>query len=134
MASIDVQERECSRKDGLGLSFLVLHLSIGGFVLTGWLISSFEALVFYLILLPVMALQWIINRRSCLINNIETWLRTGRWRDPVVNPEEGRFLETLCDRLFALRPDPGAMDRMSYVVVVLLWLLGLGHLSAFFLA
>jgi hypothetical protein len=81
-----------------------------------------------------MALQWIINRRSCLINNIETWLRTGRWRDPVVNPEEGRFLETLCDRLFALRPDPGAMDRMSYVVVVLLWLLGLGHLSAFFLA
>jgi hypothetical protein len=134
MASIDVQEREGWRKDGLGLSFLVLHLSIGGFVLTGWLISSFEALVFYLILLPLMAAQWVFNQRSCLINNFETWLRTGRWRDPCANPEEGRFLEALFDRLFALRPLPGAMDRLSYATVVLLWLLGLGHLSAFFLA
>ena len=131
MASIDVQEREVSRKDGLGLSFFVLHLGIGGFVLTGWLISSFEALVFYLTLLPLMAVQWAINRRSCLLNNLETWLRTGRWRD-ACNPEEGRFLETLCDRLFAVRPGPAAVDRLSYTAVFLLWLLGLEHLSAFF--
>jgi hypothetical protein len=134
MSSVDVQERECSRKDGLGLSFLALHLSIGGFVLTGWLISSFEALIIYIVLLPLMALQWIINERSCLINNVETWLRTGRWRDSSVNPEEGHFLETMFNRFFALRPGPGAMDRLSYAAVVLLWLLGLGHLSAFFLA
>ena len=134
MASVDVQERESSRKDGLGLSFLALHLSIGAFMLTGWLISSFETLVIYLILLPLMAVQWAINERSCLLNNLETWLRTGRWRDQCVNPEEGRFLEMLFDRFFALRPGPSSMDRLSYAAVVLLWLLGLGHLSAFFLA
>ena len=128
MASIDVQERAVSKKDGLGLSFLMLHLGVGGFVLTGWLFASFEALLLYLFLLPAMAVQWALNRRSCLINNLESWLRTGQWRDPCSH-EEGQFLEMLCDRLFALRPGPAAVDRISYATVLLLWLLALGHLS-----
>ena len=134
MASVDLQELQGARKDGLGLSFLIVHLTIGGFVLTGWLISSFEVLIIYLTLLPMMAGQWAINERSCLINNLESWLRTGRWRDPCNNPEEGRFLEMLCHRLFAARLAPTFVDRLSYASVLLLWLLGLGHLSAFFMA
>ena len=133
MASIDIQERDAPKKDGLGLSLFALHLGVGGFVLTGWLLTSFEALTFYLVLLPVMAAQWALNRRSCLINNLESWLRTGRWRDPC-SREEGRFLEMLCDRMFAMRPGPIAVDRLSYATVILLWLLALGHLSELMLA
>lgn len=128
MASIDIQESCGPRRDRLGLSCFLFHLAVGAFVLAGWLISSYEALMFYLVLLPAMAMQWAINRGSCIINNLESWLRSGRWHDPG-NLEEGGFLLMLCDWMFAMRPSPVAMDRFSYVVVLFLWLLALGHFS-----
>src|SRR5258705_5785993 len=133
MALIDIQERMAPKRDRLGLSCFLLRMGLGGFVLTGWLIASTEALLFYLLLLPAMATQWVVNRDSCMINNIETWLRTGHWRDPD-NGEDGRFLIMLCDWLFAVRPNPGAVDRFSYSAVLALWLLGLGHFSLLALA
>ena len=128
MASIDIQESCGPRRDRLGLSFFLFHLAVGVFVLAGWLISSYEALTFYLVLLPAMATQWAVNKGSCIINNFESWLRTGQWRHPS-NPEEAGFLMMLCDWMFAIRPSPIALDRFSYAVVVFLWLLALGHFS-----
>ena len=128
MASIDIQDSCGPRRDGLGLSCFAFHLMVGAFVLIGWLLSSYEALVFYLLLLPAMATQWAINRGSCVINNLESWFRTGHWRDPR-NPEEGGFLLMLCDWLFTIRPSPLALDRLSYAGVIFLWLLALGHVS-----
>ena len=128
MASIDIQESYGPKRDSLGLSFFVFHLVVGAFVLAGWVISSSEALMFYLVLLPAMATQWAINRGSCIINNVESWLRTGHWRDPT-NSEEGGFLLMLSDWFFTMRPSPVAIDRLSYAIVVFLWLLALGHFS-----
>jgi hypothetical protein len=127
MASIEFQQRAIPKKDGLGLSFFIFHSGVGGFVLAGWLISSFEALLVYLLLLPAMALQWAVNRRSCIINNLESWIRTGQWRDPH-NCEEGAFLLTICESVFAVRPGRVALDRVSHGTVLSLWLLGLGHI------
>lgn len=127
MASIDIQEAAGPRKDRLGLSCFILHLAVGAFALTGWLIASFDALMVYLVLLPAMATQWAVNRRSCIINNLESWFRTGHWHDPQ-NPEEGGFLLMIFDWVFAVRPSPVALDRLSYGVVCVLWLLGLTHL------
>ena len=126
MALIDIQERMAPKRDRLGLSCFVFHVVFGAFVLAGWLISSTEALLFYLVLLPAMATQWAVNQGSCVINNIEPWLRTGRWRDHEQG-EDGRFLAMLCDWLFAMRPDPAALDNLAYSVVLFLWCLGLGH-------
>ena len=128
MASIDTQESAGPRKDSLGLSCFILHTAVGGFVLAGWLISSHEALMVYLVLLPAMATQWVVNRRTCIINNLESWIRTGHWHDPQ-NSEEGGFLLMISDWLFAIRPHPVAIDRFSYFVVFSLWLLALGHIS-----
>jgi hypothetical protein len=108
-------------------------MAVGIFVLAGWLISSTEGLLLYLLLLPAMATQWAVNQGSCVINNIETWLRTGHWRDPE-SGEDGRYLAMLCDWLFAMRPDPAALDRLSYSVVLFLWVLGLGHFFSLTLA
>jgi hypothetical protein len=133
MALIDIQERMGPKRDRLGLSCLIFHLAVGAFVLAGWLISSTEALLLYLLLLPAMATQWALNRGSCVINNIETWLRTGRWRDEE-NGEDGRYLIMLFNWLFAMRPDPASLDRLSYSVVLFLWILGLGHFFSLALA
>ncbi len=80
-----------------------------------------------------MATQWAVNQGSCVINNIETWLRTGHWRDPE-NGEDGRYLVMLCDWLFAMRPDPSSLDRFAYSTVLILWILGLGHFFSLTLA
>jgi len=133
MAWIDVQERMGPNRDGLGVSCLIFHLTVGTFILAGWLISSTEALLFYLALVPAMATQWAVNQGSCIINNIETWMRTGRWRDEE-RGEDGRFLVMLSDWLFAVRPDAGAVDRLSYSVLLVLWCLALAHFSVLTLA
>jgi hypothetical protein len=133
MALIDIQERIGPKRDRLGHSCLIFHMAVGAFVLAGWLISSSEGLLFYLLLLPAMATQWAVNRGSCVINNIETWLRTGRWRDQE-NGEDGRYLAMLFDWLFAVRPAPAALDRLSYSTVLFLWVLGLGHFFSLTLA
>ena len=128
MASIDIQESTGPRRDGLGISCFIFHIGVGGFVLGGWLLTSTDALLCYLAVLPAMATQWAINRGSCLINNVETYLRTGRWRDPH-RGEDGKFLLMLCDWLLSVRPSQAAVDRFSYSVLMVLWFLALGHVS-----
>ena len=134
MASVDYDDRrECQlgpRLDGIGLSFLISHLVIGAYILLGWTVPYEPALAFYLLLLPMMMTQWYVNRGSCVINNFESWLRSGRWRDPA-NPQEGGFLLMLCHWMFRVRPQPAVLDRVSYATVLVLWLLAAYRYSWF---
>lgn len=137
MASIDYDNRrECQtgpRLDGIGLTFFITHLAIGFYILVGWIVSSPPVLAFYLLLLPLIATQWYVNRGSCVMNNMESWLRSGRWRDPS-NPEEGGFLLMLCRSFFRVRPHPLVLDRFSYAAVLILWLLAASRFSWFAMA
>jgi len=137
MASIDFHDRdECRvgpRLDGLGLSFLLSHLAVGAYILFGWIVSSPPALAFYLLLLPAIVTQWYVNRGSCVMNNLESWLRSGRWRDPH-NPEEAGFLLMLCRWLFRIRPHPAVLDRFCYATILVLWLLAVSRFSWFAMA
>lgn len=132
MASLDVQpERICTKAlapktDALGVGLLSFHLFVGLFIVLGWIVSSQLALAFYLLLLPIVALQWYVNRGSCVLNNFETWLRTGCWRDPETG-EDGRFLLMLSSWLLNLQPGRASVDRLSYFVVLVLWLAGFTH-------
>ena len=137
MSSIDFDHRnECQagpRLDRLGFSFFITHVAIGAYILFGWLVSPAPALTIYLLLLPAIATQWYVNRGSCVMNNIESWLRCGRWRDPA-NPEEGGFVLMLCQWLFRARPHPVVLDRFCYATVVLLWVLAASRFSWFAMA
>jgi len=131
MASIDCDDRLAHagpRSDRLGLSLFTLHLFISTYVLAGWMVSSPSGLLFYLLLLPAIATQWRVNRGSCVINNLESWLRSGLWHDPT-NREEGAFLLMLCEWLFRVRPRPKDLDALSYATVFVLWLLACSHYS-----
>ena len=138
MASTDFQDpiyRNCAqlappgpRTDGLGRALFVFHALIGVYLLIGWLAADALLLAVYLVLLPVIAVQWLLNQGSCVLNNIESWLRHGRWRDPR-NHEEGGFLMMLADWLFRWRPSRTALDLVSYATVAALWTLGFAHLS-----
>jgi len=93
------------------------------------MIPSVSALIFYLVFLPLVAMQWLINRGSCVISNIETLLRTRRWRDPE-SQREGRFISAIALSLFGFKARPSTVDSLSFGAIFVLWLLGFLHLSA----
>ncbi len=91
-------------------------------MLFGWVMPS----LVYLVLLLLIGLQWRFNQGCCVINNFESWLRTGHWRDPD-SKEEGTFLLMLCEWLGRVRPEPKVLDRTSYGTLTVLWLFGFGR-------
>ena len=86
------------------------------------------ALIFYLVFLPAMFLQWRMNSSSCVLNNIESLIRTGRWRDPA-NREEGAWLRTLVNDKTGWNLSARGMDVFMHSVMLLFWLLALARLQ-----
>ncbi len=92
------------------------------------MIPSTSALVFYLVFLPLVAMQWLVNRGSCVIGNIETLIRTRRWRDPDTM-REGRFISTIALSVVGFESRPSTVDALSFGAIFVLWLLGFVHLA-----
>ena len=94
-------ERERSRRpifhglyfDGLRLVLLSVHLAIIAYVSFGWLVPSRPWLLGYLLALPLIALQWLVNGGSSIVNNFENLARKGAWNDDE-NEFEGAFFQT----------------------------------------
>jgi hypothetical protein len=128
MASIDCEEdRRGPKTDLIGISLFAIHAGVSTYLMCGWIVSSIDSLAFYLLLLPVIALQWHVNLSSCVLNNFESWLRTGCWRHPS-NREEGGFLLMLSDWLFGVRPSAELLNGLAYATLVVLWTVGAAHL------
>ena len=92
--------------------------------LSAGLRPGMAALVFYLFFVPAVALQWQFNANACVLNNLESWLRSGQWRDPS-NREEGAWLATLCRGLSAAF-GPG-LWRSTSSPMPCFWRFGLWH-------
>jgi hypothetical protein len=65
--------------DKLHFWFFAIHLGIVVYVALGWLITSRVALYFYALLLPAIALQWLLNGGCSIVNNFENVVRGGSW-------------------------------------------------------
>ena len=115
-------------RDALGWLCFVLHLALVIFALLGWLMPWRPALIFYLCYIPVMFLTWQLNDGSCVLNNVETLIRTGKWRNPA-NREEGAFLKTLVEDVTGFQPTKRQMNTVIYCLITVFWALGLGHLA-----
>ncbi len=115
-------------RDALGWVCFVLHLALVIFAFLGWLMPWRAALIFYLCYIPVMFLTWQFNDGSCVLNNIETLIRIGKWRNPA-NREEGAFLKTLVEDVTGFQPTKRQMNNVIYCLISIFWILGAGHLS-----
>ncbi len=114
-------------RDLLGKVCFSLHVAILIVILAGWAIPARAALIFYLVLLPGVVLHWRLNANSCVLNNLESWIRNGRWRDPD-NREEGQWLRTLIKDVTGLEVSRTQMDVLVYGTLAVLWGVGLWHL------
>ena len=119
------------RRDLLGLACFYLHLAVMLLILGGWA-GPRAGLIGYMIFLPLVVLHWKLNRNTCILNNLENWLRLRRWPAPERNAEEGAWLRTLLRRLTGLALSRGQMDAIIYAAMAGFWLLALARLRAVF--
>ncbi len=115
------------KRDALGNFCFYLHFAIMIYIVAGWAIPVHATLYFYLAFLPAVAAHWQINRNSCILNNIESWLRYGTWRS-VQNAEEGAWLKTLIKNVTGLDLAAWQVDLITYGIMALLWAAGFSHL------
>lgn len=115
------------KRDLLGNFCFYLHFAVMIYIVAGWAVPLDAALIFYLGFVPAVAIQWQFNKNSCVLNNIESWLRTRSWRDPN-NREEGAWLLTLAQTTLGLPVTAMQVEIFTYCVLAALWGLGLWHL------
>jgi hypothetical protein len=116
------------KRDLLGNFCFYLHFAVMLYIVTGWLVPWNPALGFYLVFIPGVFVQWQVNKDTCILNNIEGWLRTGKWRNKEINPEEGAWLLTLAKNVTGLAVTAFQINLLNYSVLILVWLLALANL------
>ena len=127
--STDIRSRpQTQKRDLLGQACFYLHFAVMIFIVAGWALPWRGVLWFYVAFLPGVVLQWRLNKDTCVLNNTENWLRTGKWRNKQANPEEGAWVLTLARNVTGLAFTASQIDALTYGVLVLVWLLGFAHL------
>jgi hypothetical protein len=126
-AAAALPSRAAEARDALGNVCFYLHFAVMIYIVIGWLAPYHPALLFYAAFLPAVAVQWQFNKNSCVLNNIESLIRTGQWRDPH-NREEGAWLLTLARSVTGIAFRPWQIDAFTYFVLLVLWAAGLSHL------
>jgi hypothetical protein len=128
-ALLDTALPEAPKKvrDTLSTICFYHHMAMMGYILLGWLVPWHAALIFYLVFLPSVIAQWRLNRNTCVLNNIEALLRTGKWRNPR-NREEGAWLHTLIVDSTGIPITKFQLDCIMYSVMACLWGLAFWHL------
>jgi hypothetical protein len=105
-----------------------LHMALVFYGLLGWIVPNASWLVTHLIFIPGLITVWVLNNGVCPLNNLESLLTSGRWRNPD-NAEEGSFLLVIVERYLGLQPTQGLMDRITYGLMALVWALSWLHLG-----
>lgn len=98
----------------------IVHWVVVVYNLTGWLAASQAWLMAYLVFVPIMVIHWRLNNNTCILNNVETWIESGKWRNEG-NPEEGAFVHTALQRALGWAPPKKLFDQLIYVVMLILW-------------
>ena len=119
------------KRDALGQACYIVHFLPLIFIVSGWLSSWRGLLIFYLVFLPVIFMQWKLNKGTCVLNNIESLIRTGRWRNPS-NREEGAWLRTLVNDKTGWNVSRSGIDIFINTMLVIFWCLAFGRLRGWF--
>ena len=98
----------------------MVHAAIVGYVVSGWTAETREALLVYLVLLPFIVLQWLLNGGSSIVSNIESLKRTGHWRDPE-HGLEGVFFQSVLKSI-GISASKAQINTIVVVTMFLFWM------------
>jgi hypothetical protein len=105
-----------------------LHMVLVFYALLGWLVPIKPWLFAHIVFIPALVVVWLLNKGVCPLNNIESRLTTGRWRNPD-NAEEGSFIRMIVERYLKLNPTQALMDIVTYTLMAFVWILSWLHLG-----
>ena len=114
------------RFDQLRVALFGVHLAIIAYVSLGWLVPSRTALFIYTLLLPMIAIQWLLNGGASIVNNIENLVRSGQWSDEQ-NRFEGAFFKTFLEAIGV----PASQAQITTVLCFLMlifWIAAICHM------
>ena len=99
--------------------WFAVHLAIIFYVGIGWLLPWRGALFAYLLLLPLIVMQWLLNGGASIINNFENLAHTGRWSDKS-NRFEGAFFTTIL-RAFGVSASQAQVTTLLCSLMFIFW-------------
>jgi hypothetical protein len=105
--------------DWLSVALFMVHAAIVGYVVAGWTAQTRVGLFVYLLLLPMLVLQWLVNGGSSIVSNIETYKRTGHWRH-AEQGLEGAFFQSVL-RSVGLEATKAQINTVVVVTMFLFW-------------
>lgn len=106
-----------------------LHFLILFFVLLGWLSPWQNVLLVYLVFLPLMVLQWLLNKGSCVLTNLENWI-LGKTPDRDV--QAGAFLHFAFQKICRFSINDKQMFYLTYALLAFFWGVGFCRYFSFF--
>jgi hypothetical protein len=119
LAKVLATSKETVATDWLSVAMFLVHAAIVGYVVSGWSADTREALLVYLILLPVIVIQWLVNGGSSIVSNIESLKRTGHWRDPE-HGVEGAFFHAVLTSV-GINATKAQINTLIVSVMFLFW-------------
>jgi len=114
------------RFDRLRVALFGVHLALMAYVSLGWLIPSRSALFIYALLLPMIAMQWLLNGGASIVNNFENLLRTGAWND-TRNQFEGAFFKTFLDAIGVPASQAQITTALCFLMLIF-WIAAVCHM------
>lgn len=106
-----------------------LHWLLVLYALIGWAWPPGETWrLVYAVYIPVIMLQWWLNKGVCIINNIENLVLYGTWRNPSENAADGAFVLSALQRLTGLKISYLAYNVFLHILLTGFWLANLNDL------
>jgi hypothetical protein len=112
--------------DWLRAGFFTVHVTIIAYVAVGWLVPSRAALYFYALLLPAIAMQWILNGGASVVANLENLARSRQWNDSS-NALEGAFFKTVLDAL-GIHATQAQITTALCFLMLIFWIAAVCHM------
>ena len=122
----DIPDFKGLKFDGLRSVLLAVHIAIIAYVSLGWLIPSRTATLVYCLVLPLIALQWLFNGGSSIVNNFENIARSGQWSDRA-NEFEGAFFKAFF-RALGIPATQAQITTVCCALMLMFWIAGLSRM------
>jgi hypothetical protein len=100
----------------------LIHHVVLVFVLFGWAVPSPMVRLVHIIFLPLMVLQWQLNKGACLLTNLENYLLGKKIER---SEQDSQFIRSAISKLSDWQPTKKQMGLIIYSAVSISWLISI---------
>jgi hypothetical protein len=102
----------------------ILHWAVVPYGLLAWLWPHPIWLAVHLVFIPAIIIQWQVNNGVCVLNSLESWLRTGQWRDEE-DTHQGGWVSSILARYVGISLSDTSINWLVYGLLGLSWVISL---------